>query len=114
MNIVSKHDATTDCNYLFRPNSFQITTTNDFYICLNPYTLSTNTWYHVAATYDGSSIKYYVDGCLVNEVPATGDLVTNDWDVAIGINQIGPMDLNNLEEELMRFEYGRLQDRTTD
>ncbi len=83
-NIISKHDATTDCNYLFRPNSFQITTTNDFYICLNPYTLSTNTWYHVAATYDGSSIKYYVDGCLVNEVPATGDLVTNDWDVAIG------------------------------
>ena len=29
-NIISKHDATTDCNYLFRPNSFQITTTNDF------------------------------------------------------------------------------------
>ena len=84
MNIVSKHNGTTDCNYLLRPNSFQITTTDDFYICLNPYTLAPNTWYHVAATYDGASIKYYVNGCLVNEIEATGDIITNDWDGAIG------------------------------
>ena len=61
VNIVSKHEGTDDCNYLLRPNSFQISTTNDFYICLNTFTLNTNTWYHLAATYDGSSIKYYVD-----------------------------------------------------
>ena len=60
-NIVSKHDGPTDVNYLLRPNSFQITTTDGFYICLNTYTLSINTWYHVAATYDGAFIKYYVD-----------------------------------------------------
>ena len=84
MNIVSKHEGTTDCNYLLRPNGFQITTTNDFYICLNTYALTTNTWYHVAATYDGSSIKYYVDGCLVNEIPASGDIIANNLDAAIG------------------------------
>jgi len=84
MNIVSKHDGTDDCNYLLRPNSFQLSTTNGFYICLNPFSLITNTWYHIAATYDGSSIKYYVDGCLVNEIPATGDVVANNWDAAIG------------------------------
>ncbi len=83
-NIVSKHDGPTDVNYLLRPNSFQITTTDGFYICLNTYTLAINTWYHVAATYDGAVIKYYVDGCLVNQVEATGDIVTNDWDGAIG------------------------------
>lgn len=84
MNIVSKHEGTTDCNYLLRPNGFQLTTTNDFYICLNTYSMPVNIWYHVAATYDGSSIKYYVDGCLVNEIPASGDIVTNDLDAAIG------------------------------
>ena len=84
MNIVSKHEGTDDCNYLLRPNSFQISTTNDFYICLNTFTLNTNTWYHLAATYDGSSIKYYVDGCLVNEIPASGDIILNNWDAAIG------------------------------
>jgi len=89
-NILSKHDGTLDCNYLFRPNSFQITTTNDFYICLNPYSMNTNTWYHIAATYDGSSIKYYVDGCLVNEIPASGDIVGNDWSTAIGTKSNWP------------------------
>ena len=29
MNIVSKHDGTDDCNYLLRPNSFQISTSED-------------------------------------------------------------------------------------
>ena len=84
MNIVSKHEGTEDCNYLFRPNSFQLSTTDGFYVCLNTASLSINTWYHVAGTYDGSSIKYYVNGCLVNEEPATGALIVNDWNTAIG------------------------------
>ena len=90
MNIVSKHDGTTDCNYLLRPNSFQISTTDGFFICLNAFPLVTNTWYHVAGTYDGSFVRYYVDGCLVNEIPASGDLVTNDWDAAIGTKSNWP------------------------
>ena len=36
-NIVSKHDGTNDCNYLFRPNSFQISTTDGFQFVLNPH-----------------------------------------------------------------------------
>ena len=102
-----------NCNYLFRPNSFQITTTNDFYICLNPYTLAP-TLGIVAATYDGSSINYYVDGCLVNEVPATGDLVTNDWDVAIGSRSNWTNGPEQFREELMRFEFGSLQGQNND
>ena len=111
MNIVSKHDGTDDCNYLLRPNSFQITTSEDFYICLNTFPLSPNTWYHVAATYDGSAIKYYVDGCLVNEIPATGNIIDNNWDAAIGNKSNWPNGPDNSEDELMKYEYGKLQDQ---
>lgn len=110
MNIVSKHDGTTDCNYLLRPNAFQLSTTDGFYICLNPFSLNTNTWYHVAATYDGSSIKYYVDGCLVNEIPATGNVVANNWDAAIGNKSnwpSGPEQFRGRIDEVRIWESAR-------
>lgn len=33
--------------------------------------LSTNTWYHIACTYDGASLKIYVNGTLDNSAAAT-------------------------------------------
>jgi gliding motility-associated-like protein len=83
-NIISKHTGVTDVNYLFRAASFGITTTTGFYSCTSPIILPINQWYHIAATYDGISIKYYVNGCKVTELPATGDLVQNDLITAIG------------------------------
>ena len=65
-NIVSKHTDPATCNYLLRPNSFQMSTNNGFYVCLNTQPTLQNTWYHAAATYDGSVIKYYINGCLIN------------------------------------------------
>ena len=113
MNIVSKHDGTDDCNYLLRPNSFQITTSEDFYICLNTFPLSPNTWYHVAATYDGSAIKYYVDGCLVNEIPATGNIIDNNWDAAIGNKSNwpnGPEQFRGRIDEVRIWETARSEE----
>ncbi|MFM7682546.1 MAG: LamG domain-containing protein, partial [Bacteroidota bacterium] len=83
-NIISKHTGFADANYLFRPTLFGITTTTGFYFCTNPISLPLNEWYHIAATYDGALIKYYVNGCKVNELPATGDLVQNNLITAIG------------------------------
>ena len=83
-NIISKHTGAADANYLFRPTLFGITTTTGFYFCTNPIVLPLNEWYHIAATYDGTLIKYYVNGCKVNELPATGDLVQNNLITAIG------------------------------
>ena len=83
-NIISKHTGAADANYLFRPTLFGITTTAGFFFCTNPITLPINEWSHIAATYDGSLIKYYVNGCKVNELPATGDLVQNNLITAIG------------------------------
>ena len=83
-NIISKHTGLADANYLFRPTLFGITTTTGFYFCSNPIVLPINEWSHIAATYDGSLIKFYVNGCKVNELPVTGDLVQNNLIAAIG------------------------------
>ena len=83
-NVVSKHTGATNANYLLRLNSFQLTTTSAFYFTPNPYTMNSNTWYHIAGTYDGTNVKYYVNGCLISTVPATGNLITQDLATAIG------------------------------
>lgn len=89
-NIVSKHTDVATCNYLLRPNSFQMSTNNGFYVCLNTQPTVQNTWYHAAATYDGSTIKYYLNGCLINSIPATGNLVTNNFLTGIGMQSQNP------------------------
>lgn len=90
VNIVSKHTNPTNVNYLMRIGTFEITTSQQFYLMSNPYagSMQPNTWYHVAGTYDGSFIRYYVNGCLIIEQPATGTIVTNNFLTAIG-NQSG-------------------------
>ena len=83
-NIVSKHTDPSNVNYLLRPTTFEITTNNGFYLMQNPFTLELNRWYHVAGTYDGQYIRYYVNGCLIIENPASGQLFQNNLDVGIG------------------------------
>ena len=84
MNVISKHSLTTNVNYLLRPQSFEITTTNGFVSLVNPVTLQQNVTYHIAATYNGSMLRYYVNGCLTAETPWTGNLVTNSLATALG------------------------------
>ena len=40
--------------------------------------LTVGTWSHVAMTYDGSNVKLYVDGSLVNTVAGTGTITPGD------------------------------------
>ena len=77
VNIVSKHTDPSNVNYLLRPKSFEITTSNGFYFMDNPFELELNKWYHIAGTYDGQYVRYYVNGCLVIQNPATGNLFQN-------------------------------------
>jgi len=43
-----------------------------------------DTWHHVAGTYDGSTMRWYVDGTQVGFVEVELTLSTNDEDVYIG------------------------------
>lgn len=55
--------------------------------------LTANTWYHVAATYDGATMKIYINGVLDASMNATGSIVANgtfqvsrSWDASRGFN----------------------------
>ncbi|MBM2817294.1 MAG: domain containing protein [Ignavibacteria bacterium] len=83
-NLVSKHTDLTNCNYLLRPGAFAITTISGFFHVENEVLIENNICYHVAATYDGETCKYYVNGCLSGQISASGDLVQNNYLTAIG------------------------------
>jgi hypothetical protein len=46
--------------------------------------LSLNTWYHISATYDGTTQKIYINGLLAKEKSTSGDVVANSISLMIG------------------------------
>lgn len=86
VNVLSKHTGTTNVNYLLRVGTFEITTSTQFYLMSNPYagSMLANNWYHIAGTYDGNFVRYYVNGCLIIEEAATGTIVQNNLITCIG------------------------------
>jgi hypothetical protein len=83
-DLVSKHCDPTDVNYLLRPNQVSITTTNGFYNINAPCSAEVGITYYVALVYNGASLKFYRNWELLGEIPASGDLITNDWPAKIG------------------------------
>lgn len=45
---------------------------------------SLNAWHHLAATYDGATIKMYIDGVQVTSVPQTGTIAVNTNPLTLG------------------------------
>jgi PKD repeat protein len=50
--------------------------------------LPTNTWTHLATTYDGSTQNLYVDGALVGSRPQTGSVALSSGKLRIGGNSV--------------------------
>lgn len=84
VNIVSKHTGPGNVNYLLRPGGVEITTSNGYISAPANFTALPNVCYHVAFTYDGANLRYYVNGCLASSVAHNGTLVTNNLNTAIG------------------------------
>ena len=83
-DIVSKHDNHSDVNYLLRPNHAYITTTDGYYGTPDICDIQLNKTYHIAMVYDGAALKFYRNGFLMSQVPATGNLFQNGWQTRIG------------------------------
>jgi len=89
-DIVSKHTGPVDCNYLLRANQAEITTSDGYFNAAAPCGLELNKTFHVAMVYDGSTLKYYRNGFLMKQVPATGNLVQNNLITTIGDYALTP------------------------
>ncbi len=83
-DIATKHTNNSDCNYYFRTSDFGIRTTTGFVSLLNPRQLCKDSTYHIAGTYDGDTIKYYVNGTKVASQHWTGTLYQNNLITSIG------------------------------
>jgi len=59
---------------------------------------TTNTWYHVAATYDGSAMKIYINGVLDASAPASGNFTANGI-LYLGRNYDNSRSLNGFLDE---------------
>lgn len=93
-DLVSKHNSPANVNYLLRPNSAEITTSNGYFIASSPCLFEFNKTYHVAMTYDGSTLKFYRNGFLMNQVAATGNLFQNNYKTTIGLLDAGGVNEN--------------------
>ena len=60
-------------------------TNNTKIICAGPASISSNQWYHLAATLDGTNIKLYVDGSLVDTQTYDGTIKINATNTKIGV-----------------------------
>lgn len=52
--------------------------------------LVTDTWQHVAVVYDGSWMRFYVDGIARDSVPKTGSINPNNAPLYIGLDGFNP------------------------
>ncbi len=80
--------------------------------CLGDGVVTDGEWYHGAATFDGESLKLYVDGKLQKQVVALrGDIGANTNDLTIGMNRSNPAPLDKDQafggalDEVMIFNH---------
>ena len=71
--------------------------------------LVTNTWTHLAATYDGATVKLYVGGNLVASKTATGAIVTSTNPLQIGGDSIYGQFFGGLIDEVRIYSTALTQ-----
>jgi predicted metalloprotease len=73
------------------------------------YTLSLNNWYQLVGTYDGSIVKLYVNGVLINSNPATLLIGDNNLPVCIG-SRLGSNSFKGLADDVRIYNRALTQD----
>lgn len=79
--------------------------------CLSDAAVNDDAWHHAAATFDGETLKLYVDGALQKQTATSkGDLAANAFDLTLGMNRSSPSAqekdhaLDGLLDEVMLFD----------
>lgn len=72
-------------------------------IDFNPGPLNTNEWYHIVATYDGSTAKVYVNSVQKTSFSVTGN-VTNENGVCLGMTGDGYYPFDGSLDDVMIFD----------
>jgi concanavalin A-like lectin/glucanase superfamily protein len=57
-------------------------------------------WHHIAGTYDGTVIKFFIDGILVGQQPATGSLYISNEPLFIGTKWAASPSVDYLDARL--------------
>jgi hypothetical protein len=71
------------------PAVYAATATDPWRHVTGPSMLTANTWAHVAGTYDGTTLRLYVNGALVRSAAATGEMPTTAGLLGIGGKTFG-------------------------
>ncbi|MBI3520349.1 MAG: hypothetical protein HY062_13480 [Bacteroidetes bacterium] len=77
-------------------------------------TVDINTWYHVAATYDGTNMKIYLNGVLDQTVPYSGSVVSNTSAFTIGKDQSNTSDYYGSMNDVRFYSRAISQQEITD
>jgi hypothetical protein len=78
----------------------QITTSDGTYGVTSGTLLSEGAWHLIAGSYNGATLKLYVNGALVASRPATGTLVKPVSNVQIGSFAGAPLSFSGLMDEV--------------
>ncbi|MBE0638302.1 MAG: choice-of-anchor D domain-containing protein, partial [Bacteroidales bacterium] len=77
----------------------------------SPTSILNNVWHHVAATYDGSLIRLYINGDEVINLPASGNLRQNNQPVKIGSWHSADANyFNGNLDEIRLWNYARTEE----
>jgi CSLREA domain-containing protein len=82
---------------------FETTTSGGVFSATSAAVLTANVWQHVAATYDGTTIKIYLNGVEVATAPANGAINAVTSDLVIGRNIVNGATFPGLIDEVELF-----------
>ena len=79
------------------------------------YNVVPNRWYYLTGTYDGSSVRMYIDGNLIKSVGYTGTIdYTNSTPLEIGRMTQNSGKMNGLIDDLKMYNYARTPKQITE
>ena len=79
---------------------FRLKTGSTTHTLIGTQTLNPNTWYHIAATYDGSKMRLYIDGVEKGSLTKTGNIASSSPSIRIGDNPIQVKHFDGIIDEV--------------